>query len=478
MTVIDPQWKGQTTPKLMDYHDDILTTIGNTPLVRLNSVTRGLEPTVLAKVEFFNPGGSVKDRIGWPIIEDAERDGRLRPGGTIIEATSGNTGVGLAIAAAIKGYRCIFVMPDKMSQEKILLLRAYGARVVVTPTAVEPEDPRSYYSVARRLVEETPNSILANQYYNPVNPQAHYDTTGPEIWEQTNGRITHLIAGMGTGGTITGVSRFLKQQNPAIQIVGVDPIGSILYELHRSGKYTTAEGYKVEGIGEDFLPGTTDLSAIDEIIQVNDRESLLMTRRLVREEGIFSGGSCGAAVIGAVKYIQKHQLGSDAVVVVILPDSGSRYLSKVFDDDWMRENGFLDQAWSDIRAGDIHSKKDSGLIYTARTTDLLLDVVTLMKDHNISQLPVINAEDRLVGLVSEIDLLNHMLLADHVHQANETIEGMINTDVPVVGPHTRLETLMSLIKDRAAVVIVNNNDQVKGILTKIDILDYLSSQIR
>ena len=462
----------------MDYHDDILTTIGNTPLVRLNSVTSGLEPTVLAKVEFFNPGGSVKDRIGWPIIEDAEREGRLRPGGTIIEATSGNTGVGLAIAAAIKGYRCIFVMPDKMSQEKILLLRAYGARVVVTPTAVEPEDPRSYYSVARRLVEETPNSILANQYYNPVNPQAHYDTTGPEIWEQTSGRITHLIAGMGTGGTITGVSRFLKQQNPAIQIIGVDPIGSILFELHRSGKYTAAEGYKVEGIGEDFLPGTTDLSAIDEIIQVNDRESLLMTRRLVREEGIFSGGSCGAAVIGAVKYIQKHQLSSDAVVVVILPDSGSRYLSKVFDDDWMRENGFLDQAWTDIRAGDIHSKKDSGLIYTARTTDLLLDVVTLMKDHNISQLPVINAGDRLVGLVSEIDLLNHMLLADHVHKANETIEGMINTDVPVVSPNTRLETLMSLIKDRAAVVIVNNNDQVKGILTKIDILDYLSSQIR
>jgi cystathionine beta-synthase len=461
----------------MDFHEDILTTIGNTPLVRLNSVTSGLEPLVLAKVEFFNPGGSVKDRIGWPIIEDAERDGRLRPGGTIVEATSGNTGVGLAIAAAIKGYRCIFVMPDKMSQEKILLLRAYGARVVVTPTAVEPEDPRSYYSVARRLVEETPNSILANQYYNPKNPQAHYDSTGPEIWEQTKGRITHLIAGMGTGGTITGIGRYLKEKSADIKIVGVDPIGSILYELHRSGRYTVAEGYKVEGIGEDFLPGTTDLSVIDEIVQVNDRESLLMTRRLVREEGIFSGGSCGAAVAGAVKYIQHHRLGPDSVVVVILPDSGSRYLSKVFDDDWMRENGFLDQVWSDIRAGDIQSKKDSGLVYTARTTDLMRDVVALMKGHNISQLPVVNTDDRLVGLVSEIDLLNHMLLADHVHQADETIEGMINTDVPVVGQNTRLETLMSLIKDRAAVVIVNNNDQVKGILTKIDILDYLSSQL-
>lgn len=446
--------------------------------MRLNAITRGLEPLILAKVEFFNPGGSVKDRIGWPIIEDAERDGRLRPGGTIVEATSGNTGVGLAIAAAIKGYRCIFVMPDKMSQEKILLLRAYGARVVVTPTAVEPEDPRSYYSVARRLVEETPNSILANQYYNPVNPQAHYDSTGPEIWEQTGGQITHFIAGMGTGGTITGAGRYLKEMNPAIQVVGVDPIGSILYELHRSGEYTTAEGYKVEGIGEDFLPGTTDLSVIDEIVQVNDRESLLMTRRLVREEGIFSGGSCGAAVAGAIKYIQKHRLGSEDVVVIILPDSGSRYLSKVFDDDWMRENGFLDQEWSDIRAGDIQSKKDSGQIYTARATDRLLDVVTLMKQHNVSQLPVVNAEDRLLGLVSEIDLLNHMLEAEHVHQADETIEGMINTDVPVVGQNARLETLMALIKDRPAVVIVNNEEQVKGILTKIDILDYLSSQLR
>lgn len=478
MTISDPIASNLFNPNEMEFHENILTTIGGTPLVRLNSVTSGLEPTILAKVEFFNPGGSVKDRIGWPIIEDAEREGRLRPGGTIVEATSGNTGVGLAIAAAIKGYRCIFVMPDKMSQEKILLLRAFGARVVVTPTAVEPEDPRSYYSVARRLVDETPNSILANQYYNPVNPQAHYATTGPEIWQQTAGRITHLITGMGTGGTITGAGRFLKEQNPNIQIVGVDPIGSILYELHRSGTYTTAEGYKVEGIGEDFLPGTTDLSIIDEIVQVNDRESLMMTRRLVREEGIFSGGSCGAAVVGAVKYIQHHRLGPDAVVVIILPDSGSRYLSKVFDDDWMRENGFLDQVWSDVRAGDIHSKKTSGAIYTARTTDLIRDVVVLMKDHNVSQLPVVDSGDRLVGLVSEIELLNHMLLEDHVHQANETIESMIDTEVPMVGPNASLETLMSLIKDRAAVVIVNNNDRVEGILTKIDILDYLSSQIR
>jgi cystathionine beta-synthase len=477
MTTFDPVATHRTQHNDLQYHDTILTTIGNTPLVRLNSVASGLDALVLAKLEYFNPGGSVKDRIGWPIIDDAERDGRLRPGGTIVEATSGNTGVGLAIAAALKGYRCIFVMPDKMSQEKILLLRAFGARVVVTPTAVEPDDPRSYYSVARRLVEETPNAILANQYHNPVNPQAHYEMTGPEIWQQTGGRITHFVTGMGTGGTITGVGRYLKEQNPAVQIVGVDPIGSILYELHRSGQYTTAEGYKVEGIGEDFLPGTTDLSVIDTIVQVNDRESLLMTRRLVREEGIFGGGSCGAAVAGALRYVQQQRLGPEAVVVIILPDSGSRYLSKVFDDDWMRENGFLEGVWSDIRAGDVQSRKASDRLYTARVDDRLRDVVALMKAHNVSQLPVVDEGGRLRGLVSEIDLLNHMLQVDHVHEADETIAAMIDEDVPVVGPNARLETLMSLISSRPAVVIVGD-ERVEGILTKIDILDYLSSQIR
>ena len=461
----------------LQFHESVLTTIGNTPLVRLNAVTGGTDALVLAKLEYFNPGGSVKDRIGWPIVEDAERDGRLRPGGTIVEATSGNTGVGLAIAAALKGYRCIFVMPDKMSQEKILLLRAFGARVIVTPTAVEPDDPRSYSSVARRLVEETPNAILANQYHNPINPQAHYDMTGPEIWAQTGGRITHFVAGMGTGGTITGIGRYLKERNPAVQVIGVDPIGSVLYELHRSGRYTQAEGYKVEGIGEDFLPGTTDLSIIDEIVQVNDRESLLMTRRLVREEGIFGGGSCGAAVVGTLRYVQQHRLGPEAVVVVILPDSGSRYLSKIFDDDWMRENGFLDQVWSDFRAGDIQERKGSGQLYTARNSDRIRDVVAMMKEYNVSQLPVVNGDGRLRGLVSEIDLLNHMLQVDHVHQADETIAEMIDADVPVVGPNTRLETLMNLISNHPAVVIVAD-DRVAGILTKIDILDFLSSQMR
>lgn len=458
------------------YYDNIVQTIGNTPLVHLKSLTRDLACVVLAKVEFFNPGGSVKDRIGWTIIEDAEKSGMLKPGGTIVEATSGNTGVGLAMAAALKGYRCIFVMPDKMSQEKILLLRAFGARVVVTPTAVAPEDPRSYYSVAHQLVTETPNAILANQYHNPVNPQSHYDMTGPEIWRQTAGKITHFVTGMGTGGTITGVGRYLKEQNPRVKVIGVDPLGSILYELHRSGKTVAAESYKVEGIGEDFLPGTTDLSVIDEIVQVNDRESLLMTRRLVREEGIFAGGSCGAAVIGAIKYAREHKLGPDDLMVVILPDSGSRYLSKVFDDDWMRENGFLESAWVDFRAVDIQTTKASATLIMAQPTDLMTAVVAQMKQYGVSQLPVVDGDGRLLGVVTEIDLLNHMLTADHTHHADETIESVIDVNVPVARPNTPLETLMPILSHHHAVIIAAE-DKVQGILTKIDILDFLASQM-
>ncbi len=459
----------------MDYYDSIVETIGDTPLVRLNSVASDLPCTVLAKVEFFNPGGSVKDRIGVTIVEDAERSGRLQPGGTIVEATSGNTGVGLAIAAAIKGYRCIFVMPDKMSQEKILLLRSFGARVVVTPTAVEPEDPRSYYSVANRLVAETPNAILANQYHNPINPQSHYEATGPELWQQTKGRITHFVAGMGTGGTITGVGRYLHEQNPHVKIIGVDPIGSILHELHRSGEYIKAEGYKVEGIGEDFLPSTTDLSQVDAIVQVNDRESFLMTRRLVREEGIFCGGSCGSAVAGALKYARDHNLGADDVMVVILPDSGSRYLSKVFDDDWMRENGYLERSWVDYRASDIHAKKADVQVITAKPTDLMTDVVARFKKHNISQMPVVDSGNKLLGIVTEIDLLNHMLLSNHVHKPDETIERIVDKNVPMVRPGTPLETLMAVLSNSNVVIMVMN-DEVQGILTKIDILDFLATQ--
>ena len=292
----------------MRVFDNILQTIGNTPLVRLGRIGRSLPCSLYAKIEFFNPGGSVKDRIALNIIEEAERSGRLKPGGTVVESTSGNTGVGLAIACAIKGYKTIFVMPDKMSQEKIQLLRAFGAKVVITPTAVQPEDPRSYYNVAKRLVAETPNAILANQYYNPENPRSHYQTTGPEIWEQTLGKVTDVVIGMGTGGTISGAGRFLKEKNPAIRMIGVDPAGSILLETWQQGHVPEdieATTYKVEGIGEDFHPGTLDLSVIDEVIRVTDKESFLWTRRMVKEEGIFCGGSSGSAVAAAMRYARR-----------------------------------------------------------------------------------------------------------------------------------------------------------------------------
>ena len=464
------------TSSRFTYYQSILDTIGNTPLVALHSVASDLPCLTLGKVEYFNPGGSVKDRIGLPIIEEAERSGRLKPGGTIVEATSGNTGVGLAIAAAVKGYRTIFVMPDKMSQEKILLLRSFGARVVVTPTAVAPDDPRSYYKVSERLAKETPNAILANQYHNPVNPKAHYDTTGPELWRQTDGRITHFVAGMGTGGTITGVGRYLKEQNSHIKIVGVDPIGSILYELHRTGRDTKAETYKVEGIGEDFLPSTTDLSIIDTVVQVTDRESFLTARRLVREEGLFVGGSCGSAVAGALKYARANNLSQDDVMVILLPDSGSRYLSKFLDDEWMRENGFLQSGWTDVRAADIQAAKSMQEVVTARPTDLMRNVVAQFKEHNISQAPVVDDKGELLGIVREIDLLQHLLLTDHRHTSDETIESMIDSSVTQVRPNVPLESLMGIFSNTDVVVIVGDVG-LEGIVTKIDILEYLSAQM-
>lgn len=460
----------------MELQNSILETIGNTPLVRLNSIVDELACQVLAKVEFFNPGGSIKDRIGPAIIDDAERQGLLKHGGTIVEATSGNTGVGLAIVAATRGYRCIFVMPDKMSQEKILLLRAYGARVVVTPTAVEPDDPRSYYSVARRLVEETPNAILANQYYNPMNPQSHYESTGPELWRQSGGRITHFVAGLGTGGTISGAGRYLKERNPAVQVIGVDPIGSILYDLHQGREDAQAEGYKVEGIGEDFLPGTTDLSIVDAIVQVSDRDSFLTARRLVREEGIFAGGSSGSAVWGALQYARRNNLGPEHMLVVILPDTGSRYLSKLFDDDWMRENGFLDEPWSAARARDVHRAKSDGKVITAHPDDRMSEVVAVLKTHNISQVPVVDENQRLHGIVTEVSLLDHLLGAEHHHSPEETIRPLIDADVPVISPGAPLQTLMDIFADHGVALLVEE-EQLQGILTKIDLLDFLSTQV-
>ncbi len=460
-----------------DVRDSILETIGRTPLVRLRKVTRGVEPEVLAKVEFFNPGGSVKDRIGISIIEEAERSGRLKPGGTIVEATSGNTGVGLAIAAAVKGYKCVFVMPDKMSDEKIRTLRAFGAKVVITPTAVDKDDPRSYYKVAERLVRETPNAILGNQYHNPANPAIHYATTGPEIWEQTGGQIDAFVAGMGTGGTITGVARYLRERKPDIKIVGVDVVGSLLLDTWRNGRVPEnpiLKTYKLEGIGEDFIPSTLDLSLCDLVVQVNDRESFLMARRIVREEGIFVGGSCGAALAGALKAIPQLNLTANHTVVVLLPDNGARYLTKFFDDNWMRENGFLNTDWSQGTVGDFIQASPLRPVVTATPNEALGIVIKRMKQGDFSQLPVVNEDGTLRGMVSESDILSYML--DHPHVAIDTtaITPLIR-DAATVDESTPLNTLSDILQKAKAAVLVDERRRVHGVITMMDVIDFLAA---
>ncbi|MDB4970982.1 MAG: Cystathionine beta-synthase [Myxococcales bacterium] len=450
----------------------VLDAIGNTPIVKLNKVAAHVKSDIYVKLEYLNPGGSMKDRVAMNIIRDAERRGLLGPGSTIIEATSGNTGAGLALVAAIRGYKCIFVMPDKMSNEKIAGLRAFGAKVVICPTAVEPEDPRSYYEVTKRLVKETPNSFHSNQYYNPANPEAHYVSTGPEIWEQTGGEIDVFVAGMGTGGTISGCGRYFKEKRPGFQVVGVDPIGSLYYEYVKTGRMTKPFSYYVEGIGEDFLPGTMNLKIIDQIMRVDDKECFLLTRELVRQEGLFCGGSCGAAVAGAIRYAE--QLGDEKKnIVVLLPDSAQKYLSKIFDDEWMRSNGFLDEEDPLGTVRDLLAQKRTQRgVVTAERGDSLRNVIGMMKEHSISQIPVMD-KGRLSGLVSEIDLLNYLL--KNPGSMEGPVDELVEADYATVTPQTKIKLLKTIFND-AKLVCVLERDEMVGVITKIDLIEYLASK--
>ncbi len=449
---------------------NVLAAVGHTPIVKLSRIGADVPADIYVKLEYMNPGGSMKDRVAINIIRRAEEQGLLKPGGTIVEATSGNTGMGLALCGAVLGYKTVFVMPDKMSAEKIAALRAFGSKVVVCPTAVEPEDPRSYYSVSRRLAEETPNGFYANQYHNPSNPEAHYVSTAPEIWAQTGGEIDVFCGGMGTGGTLSGCGKFFKENKPGFKVVGVDPVGSLYYDFVKSGRVTKPFTYKVEGIGEDFFPSTMDLKIIDEVVRVDDKECFTMTRDLVRLEGIYCGGSSGAAVAGAVKYAR--QTGRKENIVVLLPDSAQKYLSKIFNDDWMRENGFLEEEVGLGTVADLLRERSGGVI-TAHPTDRIRDVIARMKEHGISQLPVEQA-GKLQGIVSELALLRSLL--DGARTPDAAIGGIVESDYATVTPQTKIELLQGILGD-ARVVIALDREKIVGVVTKIDLIDFLSRKV-
>lgn len=456
---------------MIEVRNNIIEVIGNTPIVQLRRVSAGVPSKILVKCEFMNPGGSVKDRIGHWIIEDAEKRGLLKPGGTIVEATSGNTGMGLAVAAAVKGYKTIFVLPDKMSLEKIKTLRAFGAKVVVTPTAVEPDDPRSHYSVSKRLADETPNAFLANQYHNLANREAHYNTTGPEIWRQTGGKVDMVFGGMGTGGTISGIAKFLKEKNPAVKIVGVDPVGSILFDYFKTGKIVPTKPYKVEGIGEDMLPANLDFKLLDDIVQVSDQESFPMTRKLLLQEGLFVGVSAGAAVAGAIKYAKT--LTEPKNIVVILPDSGNRYLSKVFDDDWCRENGFLsnDELGS---IDDLLSSMPEQKPVIANPQDKVSRVIELMESRGISQLPVVQNKT-VIGLIEESDVLKALL--EGRIKSDSTVSQAMQQGFALFSPEDSVSKLSHAMSEGKTTIVVRGGE-VAAIVAKIDLISYLGRKAR
>ena len=452
-------------------YESVLDTIGWTPLIRLNRVVDGARTPVYAKAEFFNPGGSVKDRIGLAMIEAAEREGRLKPGGVVVEGTSGNTGVGLALAAALKGYRCIFTMPDKMSQEKVRLLKAFGADVIITPTAVPPDHPDNYVMVAKRIVEETPGAVLANQFYNPINPQVHYETTGPELWQQTHGRITHLVSAAGTGGTVSGAGKYLKEQNPEVRIIAGDPAGSIFKGYYETGEMPEGQPYKVEGIGNDKLPSTLWMDVIDEFHTIGDRESFQMARRLTREEGLFAGGSAGLITHLAVR-VAKEIDDPDALVVCVLPDTGERYLSKLYNEEWLRENRLIEP--ERLSAGEMLIRKDSGAptsLVSVTPDTPVRKALSLITGHNVSSLPVIH-ERESVGSLAEGSLMARIIEDPAVLE--RPVQDIMDEPFPVVDAHVQLGALGRMLTRQNPAVLVRRDGEISGIVTRFDMIRYLT----
>jgi cystathionine beta-synthase len=453
----------------MKIHNNILETIGNTPLVRLNKVTQGLKGTVLAKIETTNPGNSVKDRMAVKMIEDAEKAGLLKPGGTLIEGTSGNTGMGLALACIIKGYKLICVLNDKQSKEKMDILRAVGAEVVVCPTAVEPTDPRSYYSVSKRLASEIPNSWYVNQYDNLSNRIAHYEQTGPEIWEQTEGKVTHFVVGVGTGGTISGVGKYLKEQNPNIKIWGIDTYGSVFKKYHETGIFDENEIYPyiTEGIGEDILPANVDFSVIDHFEKVTDKDAAVYTRRLAREEGIFVGNSAGAAIKGLLQ--MQEELTDDDVVVVLFHDHGSRYIGKIFNDDWMRERGFLDE--NNKTAGDLVARHGHEPLVAVYAEELVSHAIAKMRKYSISQIPVMK-DGTFVGSLDEAH--TYQVLVENPENRDAAISGIMQKPFPVVKAAASIEEVSKLIDKNTPAVLVELPNGGYHIISRQDIISSLS----
>lgn len=458
----------------MNYHHHITDTIGNTPLVKLNKVTQGIRGTILAKVEYFNPGNSVKDRIAVRMIEDAEKAGLLKPGGTIIEGTSGNTGMGLALAAIARGYRCIFTMADKQSQEKINILRAVGAEVVVCPTNVEPEDPRSYYSVAKRLTAEIPGAFYPNQYDNLSNTAAHYDTTGPEIWRDTEGRITHFAAGVGTGGTICGVSKFLKEQNVEVVAVGIDTYGSVFKKYKETGIFDENEvfPYLTEGIGEDILPQNVDFTLIDQFIKVTDKDAALMTRRLAREEGLFVGWSCGSAVHGALEYARQH-LQDDDVMVILLPDHGTRYLGKIYNDAWMKDHGYLESRAFATARDIIQRRNGQSRLVTLTPQSKVSEAIRLLNQSGISQIPVVDETGHFVGSLNDSTVLS--LLIESPDLRERPVSEVMEKPFKFVALDSTLDVLASFIDRENKALLVRDEAQQVHIITQADLLTALTA---